>query len=125
VLATVRVSRETAAQLRLSREDGRCSPAAIAYQAVHESGGANWFVWAPEPAAGRTYDVTVTIRQPRKGDVDVPLADFDTAEFRELSGRQAATEWRARRRLRMSATRADRFAASTARVAAGRGPAAK
>jgi hypothetical protein len=27
-------------------------------------------------------DVTVTIYQPRKGEVDVPLADFDTAEFR-------------------------------------------
>jgi hypothetical protein len=42
---------------------------------------AKWFVWVPAPEAGRTYYVTVTIYQPRKGDVDVPLADFDTAEF--------------------------------------------
>ena len=42
---------------------------------------AKWFVWVPAPAAGRMYYVTVTIYQPRKGDVDVPLADFDTAEF--------------------------------------------
>jgi hypothetical protein len=42
---------------------------------------AKWFVWVPAPDAGRTYYVTVTIYQPRKGDVDVPLADFDTAEF--------------------------------------------
>lgn len=33
------------------------------------------------PPAGRTYYVTVTLYQPRKGDVDVPLADFDTPEF--------------------------------------------
>lgn len=42
---------------------------------------AKWFVWVPAPKAGRSYYVTVTIYQPRKGDVDVPLADFDTAEF--------------------------------------------
>jgi hypothetical protein len=42
---------------------------------------AKWFVWVPAPAAGKRYYVTVTIYQPRKGDVDVPLADFDTAEF--------------------------------------------
>jgi hypothetical protein len=42
---------------------------------------AKWFVWVPAPAAGRQYYVTVTIYQPRKGDVDVPLADFDTQEF--------------------------------------------
>lgn len=42
---------------------------------------AKWFVWVPAPKAGRNYYVTVTIYQPRKGDVDVPLADFDTAEF--------------------------------------------
>ena len=42
---------------------------------------AKWFVWVPAPKAGRKYYVTVTIYQPRKGDVDVPLADFDTAEF--------------------------------------------
>jgi hypothetical protein len=42
---------------------------------------AKWFVWVPSPAAGTRYYVTVTIYQPRKGDVDVPLADFDTAEF--------------------------------------------
>jgi hypothetical protein len=42
---------------------------------------AKWFVWVPAPTAGRMYYVTVTIYQPRKGDVDVPLADFDTAQF--------------------------------------------
>ena len=42
---------------------------------------AKWFVWVPAPKAGRTYYVTVTIYQPRKGDVDVPLADFDTRKF--------------------------------------------
>jgi hypothetical protein len=37
-----------------------------------------------EPGGGEVVrlDVTVTIYQPRKGEVDVPLADFDTAEFR-------------------------------------------
>jgi hypothetical protein len=42
---------------------------------------AKWFVWVPAPAAGRSYYVTVTIYHPRKGEVDVPVADFDTAEF--------------------------------------------
>ena len=42
---------------------------------------AKWFVWVPLPEAGRTYYVTVTLYRPRKGDVDVPLADFDTPEF--------------------------------------------
>lgn len=42
---------------------------------------AKWFVWLPAPAPGRTYYVTVTIYQPRKGDVDVPLADFETPQF--------------------------------------------
>lgn len=42
---------------------------------------AKWFVWVAAPRAGRTYYVTVTLYQPRKGDVDVPLADFDTPEF--------------------------------------------
>ena len=42
---------------------------------------AKWFVWLSAPSAGRRYYVTVTIYQPRKGDVEVPLADFDTAEF--------------------------------------------
>jgi hypothetical protein len=42
---------------------------------------AKWFVWVPQPPAGRTYYVTVTIYQPRKGDVDVPLDDFDTRKF--------------------------------------------
>jgi hypothetical protein len=42
---------------------------------------AKWFVWVPAPKAGRKYYVTVTIYRPRNGEVDVPLADFDTAEF--------------------------------------------
>jgi hypothetical protein len=45
----------------------------------HES--AKWFVWLAAPKPGKRYYVTVSIYQPRKGDVDVPLADFDTAEF--------------------------------------------
>ena len=40
-----------------------------------------WFAWVPAPKPGRTYYVTVTIYQPRKGDVDIPLAAFDTPEF--------------------------------------------
>ena len=52
---------------------------AITPSTNHEA--AKWFVWVPAPEAGRRYYVTVTIYQPRKGDVDVPLADFDTAEF--------------------------------------------
>ena len=46
---------------------------------------AKWFVWVPAPQAGRRYYVTVTLYQPRKGDVEVPLADFDTPAF---SGRK-------------------------------------
>jgi hypothetical protein len=42
---------------------------------------AKWFVWVPAPEAGKNYYVTVTIYQPRKGDVDVPLTDFDTPKF--------------------------------------------
>lgn len=42
---------------------------------------AKWFVWVPMPEPGRRYYVTVTLYRPRKGDVDVPLADFDTPEF--------------------------------------------
>jgi hypothetical protein len=42
---------------------------------------AKWFVWVPSPQAGKRYYVTVTLYQPRKGDVEVPLADFDTPEF--------------------------------------------
>jgi hypothetical protein len=47
---------------------------------------AKWFVWVPAPAAGKRYYVTVTLYRPRKGDVDVPLADFDTAEFTGSAG---------------------------------------
>lgn len=42
---------------------------------------AKWFVWVPMPETRGRYYVTVTIYRPRKGDVDVPLADFDTPEF--------------------------------------------
>lgn len=52
---------------------------AITPSTNHEA--AKWFVWLSAPSAGRRYYVTVTIYQPRKGDVEVPLADFDTAEF--------------------------------------------
>lgn len=52
---------------------------AITPSTNHEA--AKWFVWVPAPAAGRRYYVTVTIYRPRQGEVDVPLADFETAEF--------------------------------------------
>ena len=43
--------------------------------------GRTWFVWAPAPAADGKYYVTVTIYQPPKGEVDVPLEAFDSPEF--------------------------------------------
>ncbi|MGI9113158.1 MAG: hypothetical protein ACR2GT_13350 [Gaiellaceae bacterium] len=43
--------------------------------------GRTWFVWAPAPETTGKYYVTVTIYQPRKGDVDVPLETFDSPEF--------------------------------------------
>ena len=54
---------------------------AVAITPSTNNEAAKWFVWLPAPEAARTYYVTVTIYQPRKGDVDVPLADFDTPEF--------------------------------------------
>jgi hypothetical protein len=54
---------------------------AVAIEPSTNEEAAKWFVWMPAPKAGRKYYVTVTIYQPRKGNVDVPLADFDTAEF--------------------------------------------
>jgi hypothetical protein len=44
--------------------------------------GRVWFVWVPSPKRARDYYVTVTIYQPPKGGVDVPLQDFDTDTFR-------------------------------------------
>ena len=43
--------------------------------------GRTWFVWAPAPETTGKYYVTVTIYQPPKGDVDVPLEAFDSPEF--------------------------------------------
>ena len=60
-------------------DEGGNDAVAITPSTNHEA--AKWFVWVPAPEAGRRYYVTVTIYQPRKGDVDVALADFDTAEF--------------------------------------------
>jgi hypothetical protein len=54
---------------------------AVAIHPSTNAEAAKWFVWVPAPKVGRTYYVTVTIYQPRKGDVEVPLADFDTAPF--------------------------------------------
>lgn len=54
---------------------------AVAITPSTNNEAAKWFVWVPAPEAGRKYYVTVTIYQPRKGDVDVPLADFDTPQF--------------------------------------------
>lgn len=42
---------------------------------------AEWFVWVPSPGTRGTFYVTVTIYQPREGDVEIPLADFDTPQF--------------------------------------------
>jgi hypothetical protein len=47
--------------------------------------GRKWFVWVPTPKTKRTYYVTVTLYQPRKGAVDVPLQDFDSPQFRGLA----------------------------------------
>ncbi|MBA2332642.1 MAG: hypothetical protein H0V94_07640 [Actinobacteria bacterium] len=47
--------------------------------------GRTWFVWAPAPETTGKYYVTVTIYQPRKGQVDVPLEAFDSPEFTELA----------------------------------------
>jgi hypothetical protein len=47
--------------------------------------GRKWFVWAPLPKARGTYYITVTIYQPPKGSVDVPLQDFDSPPFRGLA----------------------------------------
>ena len=46
-----------------------------------------WFVWSPVPKTRKSYYVTVSIYQPRKGDVEVPLQDFDTPTFRGLSAK--------------------------------------
>lgn len=46
--------------------------------------GRVWFVWVPSPTKARDYYVTVTIYQPKKGGVDVPLQDFDTGTFRGI-----------------------------------------
>jgi hypothetical protein len=43
--------------------------------------GRDWFVWVPTPKTGRKYYVTVTIYQPREGNVEIPLADFETPQF--------------------------------------------
>ena len=47
--------------------------------------GRTWFVWAPAPETAGQYYVTVTIYQPPKGDVDVPLKTFDSPKFTGLS----------------------------------------
>lgn len=62
-------------------EDDASGNDAVAIVPSTNREAAKWFVWVPAPPAGRRYYVTVTIYQPRKGDVEVPLADFETAEF--------------------------------------------
>jgi hypothetical protein len=47
---------------------------------------ANFFVWAPTPKARGMYYVTVTVYQPRKGDIDVPWHAFDSPKFPGLAG---------------------------------------
>jgi hypothetical protein len=47
--------------------------------------GRKWFVWVPTPQTRKTYYVTVTLYQPRKGKVDVPLQDFDSPQFKGLA----------------------------------------
>jgi hypothetical protein len=46
--------------------------------------GRTWFVWAPTPKTRRRYYLTVTLYQPPKGKVDVPLGSFDSPTFRGL-----------------------------------------
>ena len=62
-------------------EDDASGNDAVAIMPSTNHEAAKWFVWVPAPAAGRRYYVTVTIYRPRQGEVDVPLADFETAEF--------------------------------------------
>lgn len=47
--------------------------------------GRKWFVWVPVPETKKDYYVTVTIYQPHKGAVDVPLQDFDSPKFAGLA----------------------------------------
>jgi len=51
--------------------------------------GRTWFVWAPAPETAGKYYVTVTIYQPPKGNVDVPLEAFDSPEFTGLAAAPA------------------------------------
>ena len=44
-----------------------------------------WFVWSPVPRTDGRYYVTVSIYQPRRGDVDVPLDDLDSPVFPGLA----------------------------------------
>ena len=54
---------------------------AVTIEPSTNSEGRTWFVWAPAPERTGKYYVTVTIYQPPKGDVDVPLEAFDSPEF--------------------------------------------
>jgi hypothetical protein len=45
-----------------------------------------WFVWVPAKRTTRAYYVTVTVYQPHKGSVDVPLQDFDSPTFKGIGG---------------------------------------
>jgi hypothetical protein len=47
--------------------------------------GRTWFVWVPAPRTNQSYYATVTLYQPRQGDVEVALEDFDSPPFRGRS----------------------------------------
>jgi hypothetical protein len=44
-----------------------------------------WFVWVPTPNDRKTYYVAVALYQPRQGEVEVPLDDFNTDKFAGLA----------------------------------------
>jgi hypothetical protein len=68
-----------------SNEDLVAEDQAVSIVPSTNDEGRKWFVWAPLPKSRGTYYITVTIYQPPKGSVDVPLQDFDSPTFRGLA----------------------------------------
>lgn len=65
-----------------STNDAVQSDRAVGIEPSTNNDARTWYVWAPWPRTKRSYYVTVTVLQPRKGKVDVPLTEFDTKTFR-------------------------------------------
>jgi hypothetical protein len=65
--------------------DPVASDEAVSIVPTTNDDGRKWFVWVPVPRTTKSYYVTVTIYQPPKGDVDVPLQDFDSPQFTGLA----------------------------------------